>query len=87
MFGTRRYFEQEVARLHLELAEERRKTAALSAQYQAEYHKLLDRLLGARGVPESPAEMRNAILGADLWEEEADLREDTRTPAESIAGD
>ena len=87
MFGTRRYLEQEVARLHRELAEERQKTATLAATYQAEYHKLLDRLLGARGVPESPAEMRNAILGADLWEEEADLREDTRQPAESIAGE
>ncbi len=87
MFGARRYLEQEVARLRGELAEERQKTAALVATYQAEYHKLLDRLLGARGVPESPAELRQAILGADLWEEEADLREDTRQPADSLAGE
>ena len=87
MFGAyRRHLEAEVERLRADLVTARAQTARLTAQYQAEYQKLLDRLLGARGVPESPEALRQMVLGADLWEEEdVDLREDTRVPSDTMA--
>lgn len=86
MWGARRQLEARIAQLEAALAAERAGVDQLRRAYHAEYSKLLDRLLAARGVPESPAALREELLGGDLWEEETDLRDDTREAADPVSG-
>lgn len=55
--------------LILELRQENAHLRHEVARWQAEYQKLVDRLLAAQGVPETPIPP-NATPTFDLWEEE-----------------
>lgn len=78
MFAYRRQLEARIAQLEKALATERALVDQLRRAYHAEYSKLLDRLLAARGVPESPAVLREMVMGGDLFEEEPEGAQEAR---------